>query len=124
MRTSETAEMMFDDCRIPEENVLGQVGDGFIQSMKVLDGGRISIAALSIGIAEGAYDEALAYAQERHQFNQPILNFQGISFKLSDMATKLEAAKLLTYRAADFKNKGQKLPVKVQWLSTMLLSVL
>ena len=108
MRTSETAEMMFDDCRIPEENVLGQVGDGFIQSMKVLDGGRISIAALSIGIAEGAYDEALAYAQERHQFNQPILNFQGISFKLSDMATKLEAAKLLTYRAVDLKNKGQK----------------
>lgn len=108
MRTSETAEMIFDDCRIPEENVLGKVGDGFIQSMKVLDGGRISIAALSLGIAEGAYDESLKYAQERHQFNQPIFNFQGISFKLSDMATKLEAAKLLTYRAADLKNKEKK----------------
>lgn len=108
MRTSETAEMIFEDCRIPEGNVLGEVGDGFIQSMKVLDGGRISIAALSLGIAEGAYEEALAYAQERHQFNQPIFNFQGISFKLSDMATKLEAAKLLTFRAADLKNRGQK----------------
>lgn len=107
MRSSETAEMIFEDCRIPEENVLGQVGDGFIQSMKVLDGGRISIAALSLGIAEGAYLEALQYAQERHQFNQPIFNFQGISFKLADMATKLEAAKLLTYRAADLKNKGK-----------------
>ena len=108
MRTSETAEMIFDNCRIPAENLLGKVGEGFIQSMKVLDGGRISIAALSLGIAEGAHDEALKYAQERHQFNQPIFNFQGISFKLADMATKLEAAKLLTFRAADLKNKGQK----------------
>ena len=107
MRTSETAEMIFDNCRIPEENVLGEVGEGFIQSMKVLDGGRISIAALSLGIAEGAYQEALKYSQEREQFNQPIFNFQGISFKLSDMATKLEAAKLLTFRAADLKNKGK-----------------
>jgi len=107
MRTSETAEMIFEDCRIPASNVLGEVGDGFIQSMKVLDGGRISIAALSLGIAEGAYLEALKYAQERHQFNQPIFNFQGISFKLADMATKLEAAKLLTFRAADLKNKGK-----------------
>lgn len=107
MRTSETAEMIFEDCRIPASNVLGEVGEGFIQSMKVLDGGRISIAALSLGIAEGAYLEALQYAQERHQFNQPIFNFQGISFKLADMATKLEAAKLLTYRAADLKNKGK-----------------
>lgn len=107
MRSSETAEMIFEDCRIPEENVLGKVGDGFIQSMKVLDGGRISIAALSLGIAEGAYLEALKYAQERHQFNQPIFDFQGISFKLADMATKLEAAKLLTFRAADLKNKGK-----------------
>lgn len=107
MRTSETAEMIFEDCRVPASNVLGEVGDGFVQSMKVLDGGRISIAALSLGIAEGAYLEALKYAQERHQFNQPIFNFQGISFKLADMATNLEAAKLLTFRAADLKNKGK-----------------
>ncbi len=104
MRTSETAEMIFEDCRIPEENMLGKVGEGFIQSMKVLDGGRISIAALSLGIAEGAFDEALKYAQERQQFNQPIFNFQGISFKLADMATKIEAAKLLTARASELKN--------------------
>ncbi|WP_422355521.1 acyl-CoA dehydrogenase [Roseivirga pacifica] len=108
MRTSETAEMIFEDCRIPAENILGKVGEGFIQSMKVLDGGRISIAALSLGIAEGAFEAALAYSQERHQFNQPIFNFQGISFKLADMATQLEAAKLLTHRAAELKNNGQK----------------
>ena len=107
MRTSETAEMIFDDCRVPEENILGNVGEGFVQSMKVLDGGRISIAALSLGIAEGAFQEAVKYSKERHQFNQPIANFQGISFKLADMATQLEAAKLLTFRAADLKNKGQ-----------------
>ncbi len=108
MRTSETAEMIFEDCRIPEENMLGEVGQGFIQSMKILDGGRISIAALSIGIAEGAYEAALAYAQEREQFNQPIFNFQGISFKLVDMATQIENAKLLTYQAADLKNRGKE----------------
>ncbi len=107
MRSSETAEMIFADCRIPKENLLGKVGEGFVQSMKVLDGGRISIAALSLGIAEGAYEEAFKYAQVRHQFNQPIYNFQGISFKFSDMATKLEAAKLLTYRAAELKNNGK-----------------
>jgi butyryl-CoA dehydrogenase len=107
MRSSETAEMIFADCKIPAENILGKVGEGFIQSMKVLDGGRISIAALSLGIAEGAYQEALKYAQVRHQFNQPIYNFQGISFKLVDMATKIEASKLLTFQAADLKNKGK-----------------
>jgi len=107
MRSSETAEMIFEDCRIPEENMLGQVGEGFIQSMKVLDGGRISIAALSLGIAEGAFDESLKYAQEREQFNQPIFNFQAISFKLADMATKIEAAKLLTHQAAQMKNEGK-----------------
>ena len=107
MRSSETAEMIFADCKIPAENLLGKVGEGFIQSMKVLDGGRISIAALSLGIAEGAYKEALKYAQVRHQFNQPIYNFQGISFKLVDMATKLEASKLLTFQAADLKNRGE-----------------
>lgn len=107
MRSSETAEMIFEDCRISEDNVLGEVGTGFIQSMKVLDGGRISIAALSLGIAEGAFNEALKYAQERQQFNQPIFNFQGISFKLADMATKLEGAKLLTHNAAQLKNEGK-----------------
>lgn len=107
MRSSETAEMIFEDCRIPEENMLGKEGEGFIQSMKVLDGGRISIAALSLGIAQGAFDESLKYAQEREQFNQPIFNFQGISFKLADMATKLEAAKLLTHQAAQLKNEGK-----------------
>jgi alkylation response protein AidB-like acyl-CoA dehydrogenase len=107
MRTSETAEMIFEECRVSEDNILGEVGHGFIQSMKVLDGGRISIAALSLGIAEGAYEAALQYAQERQQFNQPIFNFQGISFKLADMATKLQAAKLLTYKAAQLKNEGK-----------------
>ncbi|AWO01962.1 acyl-CoA dehydrogenase [Chitinophaga alhagiae] len=105
MRASETAEMIFDNCRIPAENLLGQEGEGFIQSMKVLDGGRISIAALSLGIAKGAYDAALKYAQERHQFDQPIASFQGVSFKLADMHTNIAAAELLTMQAADMKNK-------------------
>ncbi len=107
MRASETAEMIFSDCRIHKNQVIGKEGEGFVQSLKVLDGGRISIAALSLGIAEGAYEAALKYSKERHQFNQPIANFQGISFKLADMATKVEAAKLLTYRAADLKNRGK-----------------
>ena len=106
MRLSETAEMIFEDCRVHQDNMLGNVGEGFIQAMKVLDGGRISIAALSLGIAEGAYEAALAYSKEREQFNQPIANFQGIAFKLADMATELEAAKLLTFQAADMKNRG------------------
>lgn len=107
MRASETAEMVFTDCRIPEENVIGQVGEGFIQAMKVLDGGRISIAALSLGVAEGAYRASISYSKERHQFNKPISSFQAISFKLADMATELEAAKLLTYRSAWMKDNGQ-----------------
>jgi alkylation response protein AidB-like acyl-CoA dehydrogenase len=107
MRLSETAEMIFEDCRVHKDNMLGEVGQGFIQAMKVLDGGRISIAALSLGIAEGAYEAALAYSKERHQFNQPISSFQGIAFKLADMATELEGAKLLTFQAADLKNKGK-----------------
>jgi alkylation response protein AidB-like acyl-CoA dehydrogenase len=106
MRASETAEMIFDNCRIPDSNRLGEVGDGFRQSLKVLDGGRISIAALSLGIAFGAYKAALQYSKERYQFDQPISNFQGISFKLADMATEIEAAELLTYQAADKKMKG------------------
>ncbi|AQG78486.1 acyl-CoA dehydrogenase family protein [Spirosoma montaniterrae] len=107
MRASETAEMIFQDCRIPDSQRLGQVGEGFVQSLKVLDGGRISIAALSLGIAYGAYDAALAYAREREQFGQSIAKFQGISFKLADMATEIEAAKLLTYQAADLKDAGK-----------------
>ncbi|MFY0253516.1 acyl-CoA dehydrogenase family protein [Chitinophaga sp. 30R24] len=109
MRASETAEMIFDNCRIPAENMLGAEGEGFIQSMKVLDGGRISIAALSLGIAKGALDAALKYAKERHQFDQPIANFQGISFKLADMATEIAAAELLTLQAADMKNRKVKM---------------
>jgi alkylation response protein AidB-like acyl-CoA dehydrogenase len=108
MRASETAEMIFEDCKVHESQVLGEVGEGFIQSMKILDGGRISIAALSLGIAEGALEESIQYAKERQQFNQPIYKFQGISFKLADMATQVEAAKLLTFKAADLKNRGQK----------------
>jgi alkylation response protein AidB-like acyl-CoA dehydrogenase len=107
MRASETTELIFTDCRIHQSQMLGKEGEGFIQAMKVLDGGRISIAALSLGIAQGAFEAALRYSKERHQFNKPISEFQGISFKLADMATKIEAAKLLTYRAADLKNKGQ-----------------
>lgn len=106
MRASETTELIFEDCRVHKDQMLGKVGEGFIQAMKVLDGGRISIAALSLGIAQGAFEAALAYSQERSQFNKPISNFQGISFKLADMATEIEAASLLTYQAADMKNRG------------------
>lgn len=106
MRASETAELIFTDCRIHKSQMIGKEGDGFIQAMKVLDGGRISIAALSLGIAQGAFEAALKYSHERHQFNKPISTFQGIAFKLADMATKIEAAKLLTYRSADLKQKG------------------
>jgi len=109
MRASETTEMIFDNCRVPAANLLGVEGDGFKQAMKVLDGGRISIAALALGIAKGAYEAALAYAQQRQQFGQPISNFQGISFKLADMATEIEAAELLIRQAADLKNRGQKM---------------
>jgi alkylation response protein AidB-like acyl-CoA dehydrogenase len=106
MRASETAEMIFDGCRIPDANRLGKVGAGFHQAMKVLDGGRISIAALSLGIAAGAYEAALQYAQEREQFGKSIAQFQGVSFKLADMATEIAAAELLTLQAADRKTRG------------------
>ena len=108
MRASETAEMIFDNCKIPDANRLGEIGDGFKQSLKILDGGRISIASLSLGIAKGAMDAAVQYSKERHQFDQPIANFQGISFKLADMATEIAAADMLTLNACDFKNKGEK----------------
>ncbi|MBS1759411.1 MAG: acyl-CoA dehydrogenase family protein [Bacteroidetes bacterium] len=107
MRASETAEMIFDNCRISDANRLGEVGDGFKQAMKILDGGRISIASLSLGIAKGAYEAALKYAQERHQFGQPISNFQGISFKLADMATEIMASELLILQSCDLKERKQ-----------------
>ena len=109
MRASETAEMIFNDCRVHKSQMLGNIGEGFQQAMKILDGGRISIAALSLGIAKGAYLAAVKYSQERHQFGQPISNFQAIAFKLADMATRIEAAELLTRQAADMKNAGQKM---------------
>jgi len=108
MRASETAEMIFDNCRIPQSQVLGVEGEGFIQSMKILDGGRISIASLALGIAKGAYEASVKYSKERHQFGQPIAQFQGISFKLADMATKIEAAELLTRQAGALKDEGKK----------------
>ncbi|HLG02762.1 MAG TPA: acyl-CoA dehydrogenase family protein [Bacteroidia bacterium] len=107
MRASETAELVFNDCRVHKNQVVGNIGEGFIQAMKVLDGGRISIAALALGIAKGAYHAALQYSKERHQFGKPISAFQAISFKLADMATEIEAAELLTYHAAALKNSGR-----------------
>lgn len=109
MRASETAELIFDNCRVPHENMLGNEGDGFIQAMKVLDGGRISIAALSLGIAKGAYEAALKYSKEREQFGKPISHFQAIAFKLADMATEIDAAELLIYNACDLKKKGKRM---------------
>jgi alkylation response protein AidB-like acyl-CoA dehydrogenase len=109
MRASETAELIFDNCRIPDENRLGEVGEGFIQSMKILDGGRISIGALSLGISKGAYEAALKYSKERHQFGKPISEFQGIAFKLADMATEIEASELLLHKAAFLKNKNRNM---------------
>jgi alkylation response protein AidB-like acyl-CoA dehydrogenase len=105
MRASETAEMIFDNCRIADSQRMGEVGEGFKQAMKVLDGGRISIASLALGIAKGAYEAALQYSQERHQFDKPISSFQGISFKLADMATEIAAAELLILQACDLKNR-------------------
>lgn len=109
MRASETAELIFDNCRIHKDNILGKVGDGFIQSMKVLDGGRISIGALSLGIAKGAYEAALKYSKEREQFGKSISKFQAIGFKLADMATEIEASELLLHKAAHDKIKGIKM---------------
>ncbi len=108
LRASDTAELIFEDCAIPAENLLGTEGNGFIDSMRVLDGGRISIAALSLGIGQGAYEAALNYSKERKQFGKAIGEFQAIQWKLADMATELDAARLLTMRAADMKDKGMK----------------
>lgn len=112
MRASETAEMIFDNCRINDTQRIGQVGDGFRQALTVLDGGRISIAALSLGIARGAFEAALQYSKQRYQFDMPIASFQGISFKLADMATEIEAAELLTQQACDLKIRGEKVTLQ------------
>ena len=109
MRASETAELVFDNCRVHKDNLIGEEGEGFIQSLKVLDGGRISIGALSLGISKGAYKASLKYSKERHQFGKPISSFQGISFKLADMATEIEASELLLHKAASMKNKGERM---------------
>lgn len=109
VRASETAELIFDNVRVPQENVIGEVGKGFIQAMQILDGGRISIAALSCGVARGAYEASVKYAKEREQFGKPISSFQGVSFKLADMATNCHAAELLTFHAAYLKNTKQPL---------------
>jgi alkylation response protein AidB-like acyl-CoA dehydrogenase len=108
LRASETASVTFEDCLVPDENRLGNEGEGFLQAMQVLDGGRISIAALAVGIAQGAYESAVRYAKEREQFGRPIAEFQAIQFKLADMATQIEAARLLMYRAAYLKDQGKK----------------
>ena len=121
MRASETAELVFDNCRVPAENLLGKVGEGFIQSMKILDGGRISIGALSLGIAKGAADAAITYSKEREQFGKPISKFQGVSFKLADMATKIEAAELMLHKAAFLKNNDKKV-TKIGAMSKMYAS--
>ncbi len=108
MRASETAEMIFQDCRIPDANRLGEVGDGFIQAMKILDSGRISIGALALGIARGAYEASLKYAKERMQFGKRLIDLQAIGFKLADMATEIEASELLLHKAAYLRNKGER----------------
>ena len=121
MRASETAELIFDNCKISDANRLGEIGDGFVQSMKVLDGGRISIGALSLGIAKGAYEAALKYSKERVQFGKPISQFQGISFKLADMATEIEASELLLHKAAFLKNQGRPM-TKLSAMAKMFCS--
>jgi alkylation response protein AidB-like acyl-CoA dehydrogenase len=108
MRASATGEVLFTDCRVPGSQLLGQVGEGFVDSLRILDGGRISIAALSVGIAQGAFDAALRYSKQRKQFGRPISEFQAIQHKLADMATKIEAARLLTYRAGWLKDQGER----------------
>jgi alkylation response protein AidB-like acyl-CoA dehydrogenase len=109
MRASNTGEIIFEDCRIPKENCLGEEGQGFIDSLRVLDGGRISIAALSVGIAQGAFEASLNYSRERQQFGRPISGFQAIRFKLADMATEIDAARLLTWRAAALASAGKRM---------------
>lgn len=109
MRASETAELVFDNCRVHKDQIMGEIGDGFVQALKVLDGGRISIGALALGIAKGSLEASLKYAKEREQFGKPIASFQAISFKLADMATEIEASELLLHKAASLKNKGERM---------------
>src|SRR5438876_8713297 len=106
LRASDTSTVVFEDCRVPKENLLGEPGNGFIDALKVLDGGRISIAALAVGMAQGAYEAALRYAKQRKQFGRRIADFQAIQFKLADMATEIDAARLLTLKAADLKHRA------------------
>ncbi|HTZ88873.1 MAG TPA: acyl-CoA dehydrogenase family protein, partial [Alloacidobacterium sp.] len=108
LRASDTSELIFEDCEIPADNLLGKLGEGFVDSMRVLDGGRVSIAALSLGIARGALEASLRYVKERRQFGKAIAEFQGVQWKLADMATELDAARLLTLRAAVLKDAGQR----------------
>jgi len=108
LRASDTSTVVFEDCRVPKENLLGEAGEGFIDALKILDGGRISIAALGVGMAQGAYEAALHYAKQRKQFGRPIAEFQAIQFKLADMATEIDAARLLTHRAAWMKEQGMQ----------------
>ncbi len=109
MRASETTQLIFENCEVSEENLIGIEGEGFTQAMKILEGGRISIAALSVGLAQGCFNSALQYSKERHQFNRPLSDFQGIQFKLTEIATDIEAARLLTYKAASMKNEGKNI---------------
>ncbi len=121
MRASETAELIFANCRVHKDNILGEVGEGFVQALKVLDGGRISIGALSLGISKGAYEASLKYSKERIQFGKPISEFQGVSFKLADMATEIEASELLLHKAAFLKNNGEKV-TKIGAMAKMFAS--
>lgn len=121
MRASETAELIFDNCRVHKDNILGEVGEGFIQALKVLDGGRISIGALALGISKGSYEAALKYSKEREQFGRPISDFQAIAFKLADMLTEIEASELLLHKAASMKNKGEKI-VSISAMAKMYAS--
>jgi len=109
MRASETAELVFDNCRVHKDQIMGEIGDGFVQALKVLDGGRISIGSLALGIAKGSLEASIKYAKEREQFGKPIASFQAISFKLADMATEIEASELLLHKAASLKNKGKRM---------------
>ncbi len=109
MRASETAELVFDNCRVHKDQILGQIGDGFVQALKILDGGRISIGSLALGIAKGSLEASIKYAKEREQFGKPIAKFQAISFKLADMATEIEASELLLHKAASLKNQGKRM---------------
>jgi alkylation response protein AidB-like acyl-CoA dehydrogenase len=121
MRASETAELVFDNCRVHKNQILGEIGDGFVQALKVLDGGRISIGSLALGIAKGSLEASIKYAKEREQFGKPIAKFQAIAFKLADMATEIEASELLLHKAASLKNQGKRMTKLELWQKCTLL---